>query len=99
MTEALIRAVEMTAKDIPIDLIVHTPGGLVLAAEQNAAALAVHPANVTVYVPHYAMSRGLSSRFPQTKSSWLPQLSWAQLIRNWASTRQPRSSLRWRGRT
>lgn len=49
---------EMTAKDIPIDLIVHTPGGLVLAAEQIAAALAVHPANVTVYVPHYAMSGG-----------------------------------------
>jgi ClpP class serine protease len=57
-SEALIRAVEMTAKDIPIDLIVHTPGGLVLAAEQIAAGLAVHPANVTVYVPHYAMSGG-----------------------------------------
>lgn len=57
-SEALIRAVEMTAKDISIDLIVHTPGGLVLAAEQIAAGLAVHPANVTVYVPHYAMSGG-----------------------------------------
>ena len=29
----------MTADDVPIDLIVHTPGGLVLAAEQIALAL------------------------------------------------------------
>ncbi len=33
-SEALIRAVEMTGKDVPIDLIVHTPGGLVLAASR-----------------------------------------------------------------
>jgi ClpP class serine protease len=57
-SEAVIRAVEMTSPDIPIDLVLHTPGGLVLAAEQIAAALAAHPAPVTVYVPHYAMSGG-----------------------------------------
>jgi ClpP class serine protease len=57
-SEALIRAVEMTDKDVPIDLILHTPGGLVLAAEQISAALADHPAPVTVFVPHYAMSGG-----------------------------------------
>lgn len=57
-SEAVIRAVEMTAPDVPIDLVLHTPGGLVLAAEQIAAALAAHPATVTVYVPHYAMSGG-----------------------------------------
>jgi ClpP class serine protease len=48
----------MTGKNVPISLILHTPGGLVLAAEQIAAALAAHPAKVTVYVPHYAMSGG-----------------------------------------
>jgi ClpP class serine protease len=57
-SEALIRAIEMTGKEVPIGLVLHTPGGLVLAAEQIAAALAAHGAPVTVYVPHYAMSGG-----------------------------------------
>ena len=57
-SEALLRAIKMTDDDVPIDLIVHTPGGLVLAAEQIAHALKRHPAKVTVFVPHYAMSGG-----------------------------------------
>jgi ClpP class serine protease len=57
-SEEVIRAIEMTSDKMPIDMILHTPGGLVLAAEQIAAALAAHPADVTVYVPHYAMSGG-----------------------------------------
>lgn len=57
-SEALLRAIKMTDDDVPIDLIVHTPGGLVLAAEQIAYALKRHPAKVTVFVPHYAMSGG-----------------------------------------
>jgi ClpP class serine protease len=57
-SEAVIRAIEMTSGELPIDLVLHTPGGLVLAAEQIASALASHPAPVTVYVPHYAMSGG-----------------------------------------
>src|SRR5690606_13826829 len=43
---------------ISIDLILHTPGGLVLASEQIARALLKHKAKVTVMVPHYAMSGG-----------------------------------------
>ncbi|HEY4408327.1 MAG TPA: ATP-dependent Clp protease proteolytic subunit [Acidimicrobiia bacterium] len=57
-SEAIIRAIEMTGNDVPISMVLHTPGGLVLAAEQIASALAAHPAPVTVYVPHYAMSGG-----------------------------------------
>jgi ClpP class serine protease len=57
-SEAVIRAIEFTGKQIPIDLVLHTPGGLVLAAEQIASAIADHPAPVTVHVPHYAMSGG-----------------------------------------
>ncbi|WP_322487186.1 SDH family Clp fold serine proteinase [Chloroflexus sp.] len=57
-SEAVLRAIKMTDRDIPIDLILHTPGGLVLAAEQIARALQKHPAKVTVFVPHYAMSGG-----------------------------------------
>jgi len=57
-SEALLRAIKLTDDHIPIDLILHTPGGLVLAAEQIAHALCRHPAKVTVFVPHYAMSGG-----------------------------------------
>ncbi|MCS7260117.1 MAG: ATP-dependent Clp protease proteolytic subunit [Anaerolineae bacterium] len=57
-SEQVLRAIKMTDPDVPIDLIVHTPGGLVLAAEQIAFALQRHQAKVTVFVPHYAMSGG-----------------------------------------
>ncbi|MDZ4160082.1 MAG: ATP-dependent Clp protease proteolytic subunit, partial [Anaerolineaceae bacterium] len=57
-SEAVLRAIKLTDPDVPIDLILHTPGGLVLASEQIANALARHPARVTVFVPHYAMSGG-----------------------------------------
>ena len=57
-SEAILRAIKLTAADVPIDLILHTPGGLVLASEQIARALCKHGAPVTVFVPHYAMSGG-----------------------------------------
>ncbi|MDR7421260.1 MAG: ATP-dependent Clp protease proteolytic subunit [Armatimonadota bacterium] len=57
-SELLLRAIRMTPPEMPIDLIVHTPGGLVLAAEQIACALKRHKGKVTVLVPHYAMSGG-----------------------------------------
>ncbi|ADD28314.1 MULTISPECIES: SDH family Clp fold serine proteinase [Meiothermus] len=57
-SEQVLRAIRMTDQSVPIDLILHTPGGLVLAAEQIAEALLKHPAKVTVFVPHYAMSGG-----------------------------------------
>jgi ClpP class serine protease len=57
-SEAVLRAIRMTPADRPIDLVLHTPGGLVLASEQIAYALRAHPAKVSVLVPHYAMSGG-----------------------------------------
>lgn len=57
-SEAVLRAIRLTPPDQPIDLILHTPGGLVLAAEQIAKALAGHKGKVSVFVPHYAMSGG-----------------------------------------
>jgi ClpP class serine protease len=57
-SEQVLRAIKLTDNNVPIDLIVHTPGGLVLAARQIAHALNHHPAKVTVFVPHYAMSGG-----------------------------------------
>ena len=56
--EAVLRAIRLTPSEKPIDLIIHTPGGLVLAASQIARALGAHEAKVTVFVPHYAMSGG-----------------------------------------
>lgn len=56
--QSILRAINETAPDRPIEVILHTPGGLVLAASQIASALADHPAKVTAVVPHYAMSGG-----------------------------------------
>jgi ClpP class serine protease len=57
-SEQVLRAIKLTDPDVPIDLILHTPGGLVLAAEQIAHAIQRRRAKVTVIVPHYAMSGG-----------------------------------------
>jgi ClpP class serine protease len=57
-SEAVLRAIRLTPEDQPIDVILHTPGGLVLAAEQIAMALVQRKARVTAFVPHYAMSGG-----------------------------------------
>ena len=56
--QTIIAAIKETPPDVPIDMILHTPGGLVLAAMQIARAVEAHPAKVTVYVPVYAMSGG-----------------------------------------
>ncbi len=57
-SEAIIRAIRTTPPNQPIALIIHTPGGLVLAASQIAMALRRHPSKKIVIVPHYAMSGG-----------------------------------------
>jgi len=57
-SEEVIRAIHMTDPDMPLDLVLHTPGGLVLAAYQIAHAIRMHQGKITVFVPHYAMSGG-----------------------------------------
>lgn len=57
-SERILRAVHLTPDEMPIDIVLHTPGGLVLAAHQVARALNRRKAKVTVFVPHYAMSGG-----------------------------------------
>jgi ClpP class serine protease len=57
-SEEIIRAVQMTDPSLPIDLVLHTPGGLELASYQIAHAIKHRPGKVTVHVPHYAMSGG-----------------------------------------
>lgn len=57
-SEAIIHALQRTEPDVPIDLVLHTPGGLVLSASQIARAIKHRQGKVTVFVPHYAMSGG-----------------------------------------
>ncbi|MCW2953237.1 MAG: hypothetical protein JWQ48_2407 [Conexibacter sp.] len=57
-SEGILRAIRETPAGRGIEIILHTPGGLVLAAQQIAAALADHDGRVTAVVPHYAMSGG-----------------------------------------
>jgi ClpP class serine protease len=57
-SEEVLRAIHMTDPEIPVDLVLHTPGGLVLAATQIARAIFKRKGKVTVFVPHYAMSGG-----------------------------------------
>jgi ClpP class serine protease len=57
-SEGILRAINETPSGRPIEIILHTPGGLVLAAQQIAAALVDHDAKVTAVIPHYAMSGG-----------------------------------------
>ena len=57
-SEDVLRAIQMTGDDVSLDIILHTPGGLVLAALQIAQAIYEHKSKVTVFVPHYAMSGG-----------------------------------------
>ncbi|HZF23515.1 MAG TPA: ATP-dependent Clp protease proteolytic subunit [Burkholderiales bacterium] len=57
-SEDVMRACEMTDPEVPLDIVLHTPGGLVLASLQIARAIRRHKGKVTVFVPHYAMSGG-----------------------------------------
>src|SRR5712671_6334055 len=57
-SEQVMRAIHLTDPAVPLDLVLHTPGGLVLAALQIARAIHKHQGKVTAFVPHYAMSGG-----------------------------------------
>ena len=56
--EDVLNAIRSTPKNMPLEFILHTPGGLVLPALQIARAIKAHPAPTRVFVPHYAMSGG-----------------------------------------
>ena len=57
-SEEILRAIHLTDPAVPIDIVLHTPGGLVLASLQIARAIHKHKGRVTAFVPHYAMSGG-----------------------------------------
>src|ERR1700693_2354163 len=57
-SEEVLRAIHLTDPTVPLDIVLHTPGGLVLAALQIARAIHKQKGKVTAFVPHYAMSGG-----------------------------------------
>jgi len=57
-SEEVLRAIHLTDPNVAIDIVLHTPGGLVLAATQIATAINRRKGKVTAFVPHYAMSGG-----------------------------------------
>ena len=57
-SQSVLRAIRSAPKGGAIEIVLHTPGGLVLAASQIARALRDHDGRVTAVVPHYAMSGG-----------------------------------------
>jgi ClpP class serine protease len=57
-SELILQQIRETPPDKPIDFIVHTEGGLTVAADLIAMALRYHKAKITVMVPFYAMSDG-----------------------------------------
>jgi len=57
-SEEVLRAIHLTDPQVPLDIVLHTPGGLVLASLQIARAVQAHKGKVTVFVPHFAMSGG-----------------------------------------
>ena len=56
--ESVLRAIRETPPGKTIEIVLHTPGGLVLAASQIARALSDHDGRIVAVVPHYAMSGG-----------------------------------------
>jgi ClpP class serine protease len=57
-SEEVLRAIHLTDPEVPLDIVLHTPGGLVLASLQIARAIHKHKGKVTAFIPHYAMSGG-----------------------------------------
>lgn len=57
-SQGVLKAIHGTPPGRTIEIILHTPGGLVLAASQIAKALRDHEGRVIAVIPHYAMSGG-----------------------------------------
>ncbi|RJR32282.1 hypothetical protein C4569_00040 [Candidatus Parcubacteria bacterium] len=57
-SEAILDELRSVPESKAIDIIIHTPGGFAIAAEQIALALAEHKSEITAFIPHYALSGG-----------------------------------------
>ncbi len=57
-TEDTLTALYALDPNVPLDIILHTPGGLAYQGMQLARAIKAHKGKKTVFVPFYAMSAG-----------------------------------------
>ncbi len=57
-SQEIIKTLRKIPDDKPVDILLHTPGGMVLAAHQIAEALLKHKGEVNIHIPYYAMSGG-----------------------------------------
>lgn len=62
--EAVIRAIHLTDDDMSVDLVLHTPHGLVLACRPIARAIKAHKGRVTALVPMYRSHGNVSAGRP-----------------------------------
>lgn len=53
--EDALTAIRKAPKNKPLDIILHSGGGLIRASQQIARAIHAHPAKTTVFVPYYAL--------------------------------------------
>ena len=90
--ESVLRAIRGTESGRPIEIILHTPGGLVLAASQIAKALADHDGRVTAVVPHYAMSGGTLIALAADEILIDRHAALGRSTRSWGNIRRRRSS-------
>ena len=91
-SEEVMRAIHLTDSEIPLDLVLHTPGGLVLASTQIARAVCKHKGKVTVFVPHYAMSGGTLIALAADEIVMCERAVLGPVDHNWASIPPLRSS-------
>lgn len=54
----VLRALSMVPADAPLDVVLHTPGGVSFHGQQIARALKAHKGRKTVFVPYFAWSAG-----------------------------------------
>ncbi len=53
--EDALTAIRKAPKNKPLDIILHSAGGLIRASQQIARAIRAHPGKTTVFIPYYAL--------------------------------------------
>jgi len=86
-SEEVIRAIHMTDPEVPLDLVLHTPGGIALAAFQIAHAIKNRNGKTTAFVPHYAMSGGTLIALAADEIVMGEHAVLGPSIRSWANSR------------
>jgi hypothetical protein len=89
-SQSVLRAIRETPPGKTIEIILHTPGGLVLAASQIARALGDHDGRVVAVVPHYAMSGGTLIALATPRSGRSIRSSVSTRHGRWSTSRRDR---------